>query len=128
MDQDQSPTGPALDADAERTPEQVREEIEQTRAELGDTVAALAEKTDVKAQAQHAADHAKETVSGKVSEIRETVSGKKDDFVSAAHEAAPESAGDAGQKAAAFARQNRVVLIALGAFAAGLLIGRARAR
>jgi hypothetical protein len=36
--------------DQDRTPEQVREEIEQTRAELGDTVAALSAKTDVKAR------------------------------------------------------------------------------
>lgn len=35
-----------------RTPEQIRAEIDATREELGDTVEALAEKTDVKAHAQ----------------------------------------------------------------------------
>ena len=50
----------------ERTPEQVREEIERTREELGDTVAALAHKTDVKAQAKRATDETKAAVSGKV--------------------------------------------------------------
>jgi hypothetical protein len=33
-----------------REPERIQEEIEQTRAELGDTVEALAQKADVKAQ------------------------------------------------------------------------------
>jgi MYXO-CTERM domain-containing protein len=36
----------------DRTPEQIRAEIDSTRRELGDTVEALAEKTDVKAKAQ----------------------------------------------------------------------------
>jgi Protein of unknown function (DUF3618) len=128
MDQDQSEAGQELDGDQERTPEQVREEIEQTRAELGDTVAALAQKTDVKAQAKHAVGDAKETVSGKISDIRETATAKKDDFVASAQEATPESASEAGQRASTFAKQNRVALIALGAFGLGLVIGKARAR
>jgi methyl-accepting chemotaxis protein len=36
----------------EKGPEEIREEIEETREELGDTVAAVAEKTDVKKQAK----------------------------------------------------------------------------
>lgn len=47
-------TGPASD-----DPEQLRREIESTRADLGDTVAALSEKTDVKAQASAKADELK---------------------------------------------------------------------
>ena len=35
-----------------KTPAEIRKEIEGTREELGETVAAVAEKTDVKAQAQ----------------------------------------------------------------------------
>lgn len=37
---------------AEKSPEEIRVEIEQTREQLGETVAAVAEKTDVKHQAQ----------------------------------------------------------------------------
>ena len=37
---------------ASKDPEQIREEIEATRRELGDTVEALAAKTDVKAHAR----------------------------------------------------------------------------
>jgi len=40
-------------------PEQLREEIEQTRAELGETAAALAAKTDVKARTKDAAADAR---------------------------------------------------------------------
>jgi transposase-like protein len=128
MDQDQSEAGQELTGEPERTPEQVREEIEQTRIELGDTVAALAQKTDVKAQAKRAVDEAKETVTGKVSGIRDTVTVKRDEFVSGAQEATPESASEAGQRMAAFARENKLLLSVLAAFGLGLLVGRLRAR
>ena len=49
-----SPVDPATtDQQQEtRSPEEIRADIEQTRAEVGDTVEALAAKTDVKAQAK----------------------------------------------------------------------------
>jgi ElaB/YqjD/DUF883 family membrane-anchored ribosome-binding protein len=122
MDQDQSAAGPELTDDSERTPERVREEIEQTRAELGDTVAALAEKTDVKAQAKQTIDAAKQNVTGRVSEIRQNVTDKKDDFVSSAQEATPESASDAGQRAKAFIGRNAVAVAAVSGFGLGWLI------
>jgi len=127
MDQDQSETRPELGGDPERTPAQVREEIEQTRIELGDTAAALAEKTDVKAQAKQAVDEAKETVTAKVSDIKKTVTGKKDEFLSSAQEATPDSANDAGQRVSAFAKANSLPLAVLAALALGVLIGRRRA-
>ena len=40
-------------------PERVEAEIEETREDMGDTVAALADKTDVKKQAKIKADEAK---------------------------------------------------------------------
>lgn len=46
----------------ERSPEQIRAEIDKTRAELGDTVEALAEKTDVKARAKAKAEEVKARV------------------------------------------------------------------
>ena len=48
------------DADSrDRTPDEIRSDIAQTREELGDTVEALAAKTDVKAQAKAKVDDAK---------------------------------------------------------------------
>ena len=100
-----------------RDPEQIQREIEETRKELGDTVEALAEKTDVKAQAKR-----------KVQETQATVAEKKDEFVGKAREASPESATSAATQASQKARENPVPLAALGAFAAGFLAGRVTKR
>jgi Protein of unknown function (DUF3618) len=43
-----------------RDPEQIRSEIEETRQELGDTVQALAAKTDLKAQMQRKLEAARD--------------------------------------------------------------------
>ena len=45
-----------------RTPEEIRADIEATRRELGETAAALAQKTDVKARAQEKVAGVKETM------------------------------------------------------------------
>ena len=128
MDQDQSTRGEELTDETARTAEQVRDDIEQTRVELGDTVAALAEKTDVKAQAKQTVSEARESVSGKVSDIKDTATSKKDEFIASAQQAAPESASDAGTRLLAVARENATALIAVGAFGLGVLLGSRRAR
>jgi hypothetical protein len=55
MGQDQSSRGTAVAGS--RDPEQIREEIEATRHALGDTVEALAAKTDLKAQMRQKLNH-----------------------------------------------------------------------
>jgi hypothetical protein len=50
-------------ANEQRSPEEIRRDIEATRGELGDTVEALAAKADVKAQAKDKADELKQKVS-----------------------------------------------------------------
>jgi transcriptional regulator with XRE-family HTH domain len=94
-------------------PEQIREEIKSTRQELGDTVEALAAKTDVKAQAKR-----------KVEETKATVTDKKDELLGRAKEASPESARTAAVGASEKARQNPLPLAAAGAFLFGFLAGR----
>lgn len=64
-----APTDQAADADA------LREDIESTRNELGDTMAALTEKSDVKAQASAKADELK----AKAQEATENVRAKAQD-------------------------------------------------
>jgi ElaB/YqjD/DUF883 family membrane-anchored ribosome-binding protein len=49
-------------------PEQIQEEIERTRAELGDTVEALAQKADVKRQAKRKIQETKASAATQVSE------------------------------------------------------------
>jgi len=52
-------------------PSAIREEIEQTRARMGDTVEAIGYKTDVKSRA-------KESVQDKIGGVREKITGTKD--------------------------------------------------
>lgn len=75
-------TGRDADAAGEaKSPGQIRVEIEQTREELGDTVEALAEKTDVKAQAN-----------SRIAAVKDTTQTKRDLYAAKAKQAAPESA------------------------------------
>ena len=96
-----------------RDPEAIRQEIEETRAALGYTVAAVAQKTDVKAQAKERVDHAKTSVAE-----------KKEEFVGKAKEISPDTAVSAAAEASEKARQNPLPLAVSGAFAAGFLLGR----
>ncbi|WP_392958235.1 DUF3618 domain-containing protein [Streptomyces sp. LN245] len=52
------------------TPAELREQIEHTRHELGETVQALADKTDVKARAQRKAGRLKEQAAVKAGELK----------------------------------------------------------
>jgi ElaB/YqjD/DUF883 family membrane-anchored ribosome-binding protein len=94
-------------------PEQLRAEIERTRRDLGDTVAALAEKTDVKARARE-----------KVSEVRHNVSEKKTELMGKARESSPDGADSAAVQVRAKAQENPVPTAALAAFVGGFLFGR----
>ncbi|MGB9183577.1 MAG: DUF3618 domain-containing protein [Solirubrobacteraceae bacterium] len=128
MDQESSPAGKELNDEATRTPEQVRAEIDATREQLGDTVAALAEKTDVKGQAKRATEQAKANVTEKIAAFKQTAGEKKQEYATSAQEARPESLGDAGRQVRGLARENSTVLIAAATFGLGLLIGRQSGR
>jgi|tagenome__1003787_1003787.scaffolds.fasta_scaffold19875091_2 hypothetical protein len=95
-------------------PQQLRVEIERTRQELGDTVAALAEKTDVKARAKE-----------KVAEVRQNVDAKRVELMS---RTGREPSSDGGPSTAVQVRekaeQNPVPTAALAAFVGGFLFGR----
>jgi hypothetical protein len=64
MGKDQSQVSTPVDT-KQKEPEEIRREIQQTRAELGDTVEALAAKTDVKGQAKQKVADAKRNASVK---------------------------------------------------------------
>jgi chromosome segregation ATPase len=95
------------------TPEELREEIERTRQDLGDTVAALAEKTDVKARAKD-----------KVAEVKSNVTEKKTELMGRARESSPDGANSAAVQVRTKAQQNPVPTAALAAFVGGFLFGR----
>jgi hypothetical protein len=96
-------------------PREIRQEIEQTRAEMGDTVEALSYKTDVKSRA-------KDSISDKV----ETVKSKAGLAGSKVGEATPsgEDVKQGGRRAVGIARENPIGL-ALGSVAVGFVLGLA---
>ena len=96
----------------QRTPEEIQADIEEAREELGDTVEALAAKTDVKARAK-----------AKVEETKETVSEKLSGLGDSAGQAAPESASAGAQQAATLVRENPERAALVGAFVAGIVAG-----
>ncbi len=114
---------PAEEPGETRSSEEIRTEIEQTREQLGETVEALAEKTDVKAQARNRIDSAKESITGNVGTARETVAGKADEFAARARESTPESAGAGVQQVTATVQRRPLPFALAGAFAAGLMVG-----
>ena len=98
-----------------RDPEQLRDEIEQTRQEVGDTVAALAEKTDVKAQ-----------VRNKVAGAKERVQQKRDDITPRGDGSAGGSGGQALSSVVAKVRARPLPFAVLAAAVVGFLFGRRR--
>lgn len=92
-------------------PTQIRQDIEATREELGETVEALAAKTDVTGQAKR-----------RIEEARASVSGKAEEVFGRVRDVTPETATAGAGQAVVAARQSPMLLI--GMFAAGLLIGR----
>ena len=112
----------------QRTPEEIREDIEQTRRELGDTAAAVAEKADVKKQAKAKVSGAKKKASTKADSVKQSASAKKDEVAGKAQQAIPGSAGAASQQVQNFAQENPVPLAVGGAFVAGFALGKLRSR
>jgi hypothetical protein len=89
-----------------RSPEQIEADIEQTRLEVGDTVEALAEKTNVKARVQD-----------RIEELK----GK-------AREKTPAGPQEGGKAVVGQIRRNPAPLVLGGAVLVAFLIGRRTAR
>ena len=96
-----------------KDPEQLRDEIEETRRELGDTVEALAAKADVKARLRE-----------KVGATKESAAQKKDELLGKAREASPDSVSAGASQATQKAKENPTPVAAIGAFVTGFLLGR----
>jgi ElaB/YqjD/DUF883 family membrane-anchored ribosome-binding protein len=107
-----------------RDPEQIREEIDETREQLGETVAVVAEKTDVKKQAQARKEELKEQASAKADEAKE----KAKEIGNRAKDAAPDSAQEGVAQVQRVASENPVPMALAGAFLAGIVAGRLLSR
>ncbi len=110
MDQDPRTAGASVSEESERTPAQIQSDIEHTREELGDTVEALAAKTDVKARAHDRVDEIKEDVKAKV------------------EQATPASAQEGGQQLVAKVRANPIPIAAGAALLVVFWLGRRSGR
>jgi ElaB/YqjD/DUF883 family membrane-anchored ribosome-binding protein len=115
---------PTVGKQGTRDPREIQQDIEETRAELGETVAAVAEKTDVKKQAQAKADELKQEAAARAEEAK----AKARELGEKAKEAAPDSAGEGTQQAQRLVQENPVPMALAGAFVAGLLVGRMLSR
>jgi hypothetical protein len=76
MTEPRTPAG--VDASPPSDPDALREEIEETRAELGNTVEALAHKLDVKAQAKEAVSDAKDKATTTLSSVQSSAAARAD--------------------------------------------------
>ena len=119
MDQDARTAGPPVDrepAERDRTPEEIRADIERTRREVGDTAEALAAKTDVKARASERIDEIKANVRDKADHLKPSGG------------STGQSGADAGAQLVAKVRANPAPVALGSAVVFGFLIGRLAGR
>lgn len=113
MDQDPRKAEPEQVAESERTPEQIQAEIDATREQLGETVAAVGEKADIKGQARD-----------RVTAFKQTARTRKDDLLGKARSRSPDSAAAGAQKLRSTAREKPLPFAVGGALLVGFLLGR----
>ena len=122
------------DVAKQRSPEEIQADIETTREELGETVAEIADKTDVKKQAKRKVTQTKAKATAKKDEVKQKAIVQKEAATAKVKTATPESAQDGAQQATQAAqhvaaqathtaRENPVPTAAIAAFAGGLAIG-----
>jgi len=101
-------------------PDRIRAEIEQTRAEMSETVDALGYKTDVKARAKDSIQDKKESVMGVASSAKERLVGAGQSVGDATPDS--EQVKQQARRAKSVAQENPLGL-AVGALAVGFLAG-----
>jgi hypothetical protein len=111
--------------ESQTTPEQLRAEIEETREDLGETVEALAAKTDVKTRTRERADELKSAALQKKDELLAKVKRSGPPAGSGAEGSTPAPAGgSAVEQLKGMAEENPVPTAALAAFIGGVAFGR----
>jgi ElaB/YqjD/DUF883 family membrane-anchored ribosome-binding protein len=111
------------DLPEEKDQEQLQQEIEETRAELGDTVDALAQKADVKARVSEKVEQRKAALHERQEHITARVNGARERV----SRTTPDEAKRAASQVARTAEERPFPAIAV-ALGLGLLIGRAIGR
>ncbi|CAL9344856.1 MULTISPECIES: DUF3618 domain-containing protein [Streptomyces] len=98
-------TQPPHDEPTAGSPEELREQVERTRHELGDTVQELADRADVKARAREKAVAVKEQAGQKAQAWRGQAMAKASDVAHAVEEKLPEPVKQKGAAAAQGAKE-----------------------
>ena len=115
MDKDKGQVSAGVGSENKDT-EEIRREIEEVRHDLGDTAAALAAKTDVKARAKD-----------KVVGVKETIA-EKTDSIGSGNSAGTPAAGSAITGIKSKAQENPIPSAAIAAFVGGFVLGRITSR
>jgi len=110
------------------TPEELRREIEATREDLGDTAAALASKTDVKARAKEKVEDLKQTATEKTESIKEAAFSSTGDDATSSNPGVGAKASSVATQAKTKAQENPALVATAMAFMGGFLLGRRRSR
>ena len=105
------------------TPDQIRDEIEQTRARMSDTAEAIGYKADVKSRMKESVAEKKDAVVGTISDGRDAVVGTADSLVSRVGGIVPDSQEvKEGAARVGVSRENPLGL-AIAGVAAGFVLG-----
>ena len=105
------------------TPDEIREDIEDTRARMGDTVEAIGYKADVPSRMKESLDEKKDSLLGSITGRADAVVGKADALVSRVGGAMPDGGQLKGGAArVGITRENPIGLAVAGA-AVGFVIG-----
>lgn len=127
MGQDPSESRATVTSD-QPTPEQLRREIEETREDLGDTAAALASKTDVKARAKEKVEDLKQTATEKTESIKEAAFSSTGGDATSSSPGVGAKASSVATQAKTKAQENPALVATAMAFMGGFLLGRRRSR
>jgi ElaB/YqjD/DUF883 family membrane-anchored ribosome-binding protein len=120
MGQDEGQVGAPVESE-QKSPEEIRRDIEDTRQDLGDTAEALAAKTDVKTRAKERVEGLKQTIAEK----RESIGSSQGGDAAGGGTA---KANAVVEQAKAKANENPITTAALAAFVGGFVIGRITSR
>ena len=105
------------------TPDQIRDEIEQTRARMSDTAEAIGYKADVKSRMKESVAEKKDAVVGTISDGRDAVVGTADSLVSRVGGIVPDSQGVKDGVARVGVSRDNPLGLAIAGVAAGFVLG-----
>jgi len=105
------------------TPDDIREEIEETRSRMGETVEAIGYKADVKTRAKESIAAKKDSVVGSISGGKDAVVGKADSLVSRVGGIVPDGEQLKGGAAKVGVSKENPLGLSIAGAAVGFLIG-----